>query len=160
MGVEVFLRDAVQDFLLRLFGKAGEGGNAVVLASSLEGVERVNAEGVVEEFDFLGADSLEVEKLEEGFREFGAEVLVKGEGAVGGGGEVMELVTEGGADPFDPGEVVGAGFSKDVAVEVGHGVSARAVGADFEGVFAFQFHEESDFGEDVNEGVAGGGGSG
>lgn len=153
LGVEVFLGDAVEDFFLGFFGEAGEGGDAVVLAGGFEGVDGVDVEGVVEELDFLGAEALEFKELEEAFGEFGAEALVEFEGAVGGGGEVVELVAEGGADAFDADEVVGASFFEDVAVVVGDGVGAGAVGADLEGVFAFEFHEEGDFGEDVDEGV-------
>ena len=102
---------------------------------------------------FFGPTSLQFEQVEQGFGKFGAQVLVVAEFA--GAGEFVELLLEGVADALDALEFVVARQLDDVAGVTLDDVGAVAVGADLEGVFAFQFEKLGDVLENFDEVVAG-----
>ena len=126
----------------RFGAKAGELGQGAVIAGALEVGDGGDAEFAVEGGDFFGAEAGDVEEVEEGAGEFGFEFLEEGEGA--GGGEGVEFVAEGLAEALDAVELLVAGEEEEVAGEGADDFGAAAVGADFEGVFAFELEEGGD----------------
>jgi len=140
VGVKVEVMDGFEDFFFCFFPEAREFGDLAVEAGFFERADGVDAAELVEGFDFFWSEPLKAEELEERFGEFGAETLMIREGAIRRVGEGVELVLKGGADAFDVFELVVFGELEDIAVggvKVFDGVGARAVGADFEGIFSF-----------------------
>ena len=146
--------DSGEDFFDSFSAKSFQCGDfGLFLARVFEGVERVDAELVVEHLDLFWTEALEVEELEKGAGKLGAQLFVKVE--FSGGGELVELLLEGVAEALDAVEFVVLGTLHDVAVKVLDDLGSGSVGADLKGVLALEFEKESDVVKDRYEGFAG-----
>ena len=139
-GVFLVEFDGGENFIDAFFCEAGEVEDAAAFAGFFEGGHGIDAEFVVEGFDFLWAEALDIEEVENCFGELGAEARVELEFA--GGDEDHDLGGEGFADALDLAELGGivlGGFRDDITGVGFDDFGTGAVGADFEGVFSFQF---------------------
>jgi hypothetical protein len=70
----------------------------------------------------------------------------------------MEFLTESFADTGDSFELVLAGESHDIPIEISNRLSAVAVGSNFKRVVAFEFEQQGNFLEDLGQVFASWGG--
>ena len=129
--------DGGEDFFDRFGAEARELGDFRTTAGILEGGDGIDAELVVESFDFFGAEALDLKKFEEGGRKLGAKVFEIFQSA--GGGEFVEFLLKRVANPFDALEVIGGGEGHNVPIEVLNDLGTVAVGAGLEGILALEF---------------------
>lgn len=156
IGILLAEGDGFENFVLGLFAKTGQLGNAVFLAGSIKAVNRGDAEFFVEILDAFGTESLDFKKIKNGSGEFGFEIVVKLE--FSGGGQLVQFVGQGFADAFGFDQIFvasGGGDLQQVALEVFDHFGAGFVSTDFEGVFVLKIEQEGDFFKNVSDLFAG-----
>ena len=148
-GVTAHVLNAFEDVCGGLLAEAGEACDRAVLAGALEIRHGVDFQSIPEDFDFFCAEALDFKKRENVGRELLAQVVVVVEAAVRG--EFGDLFTRGLADAVNCREpVLGdqglEGFGEGLQRTGGVGV-----GADFEGILAFQLQQAGDVFEDIGD---------
>lgn len=152
-GVGFAKGDALENLVDAFLTEARQGGGCAGFTDAFEVSEAGNAEVGVKALYLFGTEALDFEQFEKGVGELGFEFVVEGQST--GGGEFMKLILEGVTEAFDALELVVSGELHDVPGKGFNKLGAGFVGADFEGVFAFEFEEEGDSGEDFGSGFAG-----
>src|SRR5205814_2349115 len=94
--------DGLEDILACFFTKAGEGGDAAILAGRLELGDGGDAELLPEDLDFFWAEALQLEDLEKAGRKLGAQGGEEGD--LPGLAKFGDLVGQSFADAGDGGE--------------------------------------------------------